>query len=133
MAAAVELIQAADAVVLVVLMPAAVQLARAGSFVVAVPNEGEFDEQKAAAARQIVEEAPRVPASAATTRPRESRRPTNRWPGRSMRSPRRLTPDWLSGASAAGAPSAVLSSVACPAPLAAHTRRPLLNARQRPL
>ena len=54
--AAVELIRPADAVVLVVWMPAAVQLARAGSFVVAVPNEGEIDEQEATIARQIAEE-----------------------------------------------------------------------------
>ena len=53
LAAAVELIKPADAVVLVVWMSAAVQLARAGSFLVAVPNEGEIDEQEAAAARQI--------------------------------------------------------------------------------
>ena len=46
LAAAVELIKPADAVVLVVWTPAAVQLARAGSFVVAVPNEGEIDEQR---------------------------------------------------------------------------------------
>jgi nucleotide-binding universal stress UspA family protein len=56
LAAAVEVIKAADAVVLVVWMPAAVQLARAGSFVVAVPNEGEIDEQEAATAQQIAEE-----------------------------------------------------------------------------
>jgi nucleotide-binding universal stress UspA family protein len=37
-------------------MPAAVQLARAGSVVVAVPNEGEIDEQEAASARKIAEE-----------------------------------------------------------------------------
>jgi nucleotide-binding universal stress UspA family protein len=54
--AAVEVIKPADAVVLVVWMPAAVQLARAGSFVVAVPNEGEIDEEEAAIARQIAEE-----------------------------------------------------------------------------
>jgi nucleotide-binding universal stress UspA family protein len=54
--AAVELIRPADAVVLVVWMPAAVQLARAGSFVVAVPNEGEIDEEEATIARQIAEE-----------------------------------------------------------------------------
>ena len=54
--AAVELIKPADAVVLVVWMPAAVQLARAGSFVVAVPNEGEIDDQEAMIARQIAEE-----------------------------------------------------------------------------
>ena len=56
LAAAVELIKPADAVVLVVWMPAAVQLARAGSFVVAVPNEGEIDDQEAAIARQIADE-----------------------------------------------------------------------------
>ena len=42
LAAAAALIKPADAVILVVWMPAAVQLARAGSFVVAVPNEGAF-------------------------------------------------------------------------------------------
>jgi nucleotide-binding universal stress UspA family protein len=56
LAAAVELIKPADAVVLVVWMPAAVQLARAGSFVVAVPNEGEIDDQEAMIAQQIAEE-----------------------------------------------------------------------------
>jgi nucleotide-binding universal stress UspA family protein len=54
--AAAEVIKPADAVILVVWMPAAVQLARAGSFIVAVPNEGEIDEQEAATARQIAEE-----------------------------------------------------------------------------
>ncbi len=56
LAAAVELIKPADAVVLVVWMSAAVQLARSGSFVVAVPNEGEIDEQEEAAARRLAEE-----------------------------------------------------------------------------
>jgi nucleotide-binding universal stress UspA family protein len=56
LAAAVELIKAGDAVVLVAWTPAAVQLARAGSFLVAVPNEGEIDEEEAATARQIAEE-----------------------------------------------------------------------------
>jgi nucleotide-binding universal stress UspA family protein len=56
LAAAVELIKPADAVVLVVWMPAAVQLARAGSFLVAVPNEGEIDHEEAAIARQIADE-----------------------------------------------------------------------------
>jgi nucleotide-binding universal stress UspA family protein len=54
--AAVELIKPADAVVLVVWTPAVVQLARAGSFLVAVPNEGEIDEQEEAIAKQIAEE-----------------------------------------------------------------------------
>ena len=54
--AAAEVIKPTDAVVLVVWMPAAVQLTRAGSFVVAVPNEGEIDEQEAATAQRIAEE-----------------------------------------------------------------------------
>jgi nucleotide-binding universal stress UspA family protein len=56
LAAAGALIKPADAVILVVWMPAAVQLARAGSFIVAIPNEGEIDEQEAAKALQIAEE-----------------------------------------------------------------------------
>jgi nucleotide-binding universal stress UspA family protein len=56
LAAAVEVIKPADAVVLVVWTPATVLLARAGSFIVAVPNEGEIDEQEATSARQIAEE-----------------------------------------------------------------------------
>jgi nucleotide-binding universal stress UspA family protein len=55
--AAIEWIKpAADAVVLTVWTPAAVQLARAGSFVVAIPNEGEVDEEEAEFARRIAEE-----------------------------------------------------------------------------
>ena len=54
--AAGELIKPADAVVLVVWMPAAVQLAQAGSFLVDVPNEGEIDQQEEAIAKQIAEE-----------------------------------------------------------------------------
>ncbi len=54
--AAAEWIKPADAVVLTVWMPAAIQLARAGSFIVAIPNEGEVDEQEAASAQQIAEE-----------------------------------------------------------------------------
>ena len=56
LAAAAELINPADAVVLVVWTAAVVQLARAGSFLVAIPNEGEIDEQEAARALQIAEE-----------------------------------------------------------------------------
>ena len=54
--AASELIKPADAVVLAVWTTTAAQLARAGSFLVAIPNEGEIDEQEAASARQIAEE-----------------------------------------------------------------------------
>jgi nucleotide-binding universal stress UspA family protein len=56
LSAAGELIKPAAAVVLAVWTPAAVQLSRAGSFVVAVPNEGEIDEHEAAAAREIAQE-----------------------------------------------------------------------------
>ncbi|MFZ0042852.1 MAG: universal stress protein [Solirubrobacteraceae bacterium] len=56
LAAAAELIKPANAVVLVVWMSAAVQLARAGSFMVAIPNEGEFDEEEAASAQRVAEE-----------------------------------------------------------------------------
>ncbi len=46
----------ADAVVLSVWMPASVSLVRAGSFLTAVPNEGEIDEQEAVVAKRIAEE-----------------------------------------------------------------------------
>ena len=54
--AAAAWIKPADAVVLTVWTPAAIQLARAGSFIAAIPNEGEVDEQEAASAQQIAEE-----------------------------------------------------------------------------
>ena len=56
LAAAIELIKPTDAVVLAVWMQTVVQLARAGSFVAALPNEGELDQQEAAAARAVAEE-----------------------------------------------------------------------------
>ncbi|HTU86009.1 MAG TPA: universal stress protein [Solirubrobacteraceae bacterium] len=54
--AAAEWITPSDVVVLTVWTRAEVQLARAGSFLVAIPNEGEIDEQEAALAQQIAEE-----------------------------------------------------------------------------
>lgn len=54
--AVVDLIRPGDAVVLVVWMPASIQLARAGSFIVAVPNEGEVDEEQAETAERIAQE-----------------------------------------------------------------------------
>jgi nucleotide-binding universal stress UspA family protein len=54
--AVVDLIKPADAVVLVVWMPASVQLSRAGSFIVAVPNEGEIDQEEATTAQKIAEQ-----------------------------------------------------------------------------
>ena len=55
-AAAALVAHPADAVVLAVWMPAVVSLVRAGSFLTAVPNEGEIDEQEAAFAKRIAEE-----------------------------------------------------------------------------
>ena len=52
----VDLIKPGDSVVLVVWTRAIVQLARAGSFLVDIPNEGEIDDQEAARAQQIAEE-----------------------------------------------------------------------------
>jgi nucleotide-binding universal stress UspA family protein len=55
--AAAELItHPADAVVLTAWTPAVVSLVRAGSFLTAVPNEGEIDDQEAALAKRIAEE-----------------------------------------------------------------------------
>jgi nucleotide-binding universal stress UspA family protein len=46
----------ADAVVLVVWTPVAIQLARGGSLLVDVPNEGQLDEEEMAAAQRIADE-----------------------------------------------------------------------------
>jgi nucleotide-binding universal stress UspA family protein len=62
---AVELVMhPADAVVLVVWTPVAVQLARGGSLLAVVPNEGEMDEEERAAAQRLADEG----AAAANTR-----------------------------------------------------------------
>jgi nucleotide-binding universal stress UspA family protein len=45
----------ADAVVLVVWTPIAVQLARGGSLLAAVPNEGQLDEEEIAAAQRLAD------------------------------------------------------------------------------
>jgi nucleotide-binding universal stress UspA family protein len=53
---AVELVMhPADAVVLVVWTPIAVQLARGGSLLAAVPNEGQMDEEEIAVAQQLAD------------------------------------------------------------------------------
>ena len=53
---AVELVMhPADAVVLVVWTPIALQLARGGSLLVAVPNEGQMDEEEVAAAQRLAD------------------------------------------------------------------------------
>ena len=46
----------ADAVVLVVWTPVAIQLARGGSLLAAVPNEGELDEEEITEAQRIADE-----------------------------------------------------------------------------
>jgi nucleotide-binding universal stress UspA family protein len=56
LAAADLVMHPADAVVLAVWVPAVVRLVRAGSFMTAMPNEGEMDEQEAAMAERIAEE-----------------------------------------------------------------------------
>jgi nucleotide-binding universal stress UspA family protein len=54
---AVELVMhPADAVVLAVWTPVAIQLARGGSLLAAVPNEGQLDEEELAAAQGIADE-----------------------------------------------------------------------------
>jgi len=53
---AVELVMhPADAVVLVVWTPVAVQLAKGGSLLAAVPNEGQIDEEEIAAAQRLAD------------------------------------------------------------------------------
>lgn len=57
LAASADLIaRPADAVVLTVWMPVAFRLARGGSLMTQMPNEGEVDEEEATAARRIAEE-----------------------------------------------------------------------------
>jgi nucleotide-binding universal stress UspA family protein len=129
---AVELIKPGDVVVLVVWTAAAVQLARAGSFVVAVPNEGEIDEHEAAAARQIAEEgAARArergyDASARIAQANESVARTIDEIAQEIDAG--LVVCGQRGRGAIG--SALLGSVSHA--LAAHTKRPLLIAPQHP-
>jgi nucleotide-binding universal stress UspA family protein len=132
LAAAVELIKPADAVVLVVWTPAAVQLSRAGSFLVTVPNEGEIDEQEAAAAQEIAEEGAAgarkrgYNASARIAQANES----------VARTIDEIAEEIDAGLVVCGqrgrgaVRSALLGSVS--RALAAHTKRPLLIAPQRP-
>jgi nucleotide-binding universal stress UspA family protein len=128
--AAGELIKPADAVVLVVWTAAAVQLSRAGSFVVAVPNEGEIDEQEAAAAREIAEEGAAgarehgYNASARTAQASESVAKTIDEIARELDAALVVCGQRGRGAIT----SALLGSVSHA--LAAHTKRPLLIAPQ---
>ena len=132
LAAAVEVIKPADAVVLAVWTPAALLLARAGSFVVAVPNEGEIDEHEAASAREIAEEGAAdarehgYNASARIAQARESAAKTIDEIAQEIDAG--LIVCGQRGRGAIG--SALLGSVSHA--LAAHTRRPLLIAPQHP-
>lgn len=128
--AAAELIKPADAVVLVAWMPAALQLARAGSFVVAVPNEGEIDEQEEAIAKKLAEEGAAgarqrgYNASARTGEATESVTKTIDEIAQEIDA--RLVVCGQRGRGAIG--SALLGSVSHA--LAAHTKRPVLIAPQ---
>ena len=130
--AAAELIKPADAVVLVAWMPAALQLARAGSFVVAVPNEGEIDEQEEAIAKKLAEEGAAdarqrgYNASARTAEATESVTKTIDEIAQEIDA--RLVVCGQRGRGAIG--SALLGSVSHA--LAAHTKRPVLIAPQHP-
>jgi nucleotide-binding universal stress UspA family protein len=132
LAAAVEVIKPADAVVLVVWTPAAVQLARAGSFLVAIPNEGEIDEQEAASAQRIAEEGAagaRTRGYNATARIAEANESV-------ARTIDEIAVEIDAGLVVCGQrgrgtiASALLGSVSHA--LAAHTKRPLLIAPQHP-
>jgi nucleotide-binding universal stress UspA family protein len=132
LAAAVEVIKPTDAVVLVVWTPAAVQLARAGAFVVAVPNEGEIDEEEAATALRIAEEGAASArgrgynASARIARASESVAKTIDEIAEEIDA--RLVVCGQRGRGPIG--SALLGSVSHA--LAAHTKRPVLIAPQHP-
>ena len=102
---------------------------------VAIPNEGEVDEQEAASAKQIAEDgaaAARTRGYNAVARVAPGRR--IRWPGRSMRSRRRSAGGLIicgqRGRGALGRFHALLGSVSHA--LAAHTKRPVLIAPQHP-
>ncbi len=130
--AVVDMIKPADAVILVVWMPAAVQLSRAGSFIVSVPNEGEIDEEEATIAQQIAEEgaasarARGYNASARTAEATESVAKTIEDVAEEIDAS--LIVCGQRGRGMVG--SALLGSVSHA--LAAHTKRPVLIAPQHP-
>jgi nucleotide-binding universal stress UspA family protein len=132
LSAAAELIKPADAVVLVVWTPAEVQLARAGSFVVAIPNEGEIDEQEAAIADKIAEEG----AAAARRRGYNASARTAQATQSVAKTIHEVAEEIDAGLVVCGQRgrgvirSALLGSVSHA--LAAHTKRPVLIAPQHP-
>lgn len=133
LSAAIEWIKpAADAVVLTVWTPAEVKLARAGSFVVAIPNEGEVDEQEAEFAQRIAEEG----AAGARTRGYNAVARVAQSDESVARTIDQVAEEIDAGLIVCGQRgrgtigSALLGSVSHA--LAAHTRRPVLIAPQHP-
>ena len=130
--AALELIKPGDAVVLVVWQAAAVQLARAGSFLVAIPNEGEIDQEEAAKAAQIAEEG----AAGARTRGYNASARTAQADESVAKTIAEIAEEIDAGLVVCGQRgrgairSALLGSVSLA--LAAHTTRPVLIAPQHP-
>src|SRR5580704_7473995 len=130
---AVELVMhPADAVVLVVWAPVALQPARRGSLLAAVPNEGEMDEEESAAAQRLADEGAEdarrrgYNAFARSERANESVAKTIREVAREIDA--RLI---VCGQRGRGAfASAVLGSVSHQ--LSAHAERPVLIAPQHP-
>jgi nucleotide-binding universal stress UspA family protein len=130
---AVELVMhPADAVVLVVWTPVAVQLARGGSLLAVVPNEGEMDDEERAAAQRLADEG----AAAANTRGYNASARVeegNESVAKTIREVAREIDACLivCGQRGRGAlASAVLGSVSHQ--LSAHAERPLLIAPQHP-
>ncbi len=129
---AAELVKPCDALILVVWMSATMQLARAGSFIIDVPNEGEFDEREAAAAQQIADEGAEgarrrgYSASARIAQATESVARTIDEVAQEIDA--RLVVCGQRGRGAIG--SALLGSVSHA--LAVHTKRPVLIAPQHP-
>ena len=130
---AVELVMhPADAVVLVVWTPVALQLARGGSLLAAVPNEGEMDEEESAAAERLADEGAEgamrrgYNASARVARANESVAKTIREVAREIDACLIVCGQRGRGAIA----SAVLGSVSHQ--LSAHAERPVLIAPQHP-
>jgi nucleotide-binding universal stress UspA family protein len=122
----------ADAVVLAVWTPIAVQLARGGSLLATVPNEGELDEEEIAAAQRIADEgaaAARGRGYNAAARVEEANESVVRTISEVARAiDARLI---VCGQRGRGAfASAVLGSVSHQ--LSAHTKRPVLIAPQHP-
>lgn len=133
LAVAVELVMhPADAVVLVVWTPVALQLARGGSLLAGVPNEGEIDEAESGAAQRLADEGAEAAnmrgynASARIARANESVVNSIREVARDIDA--RLIVCGQRGRGAIA--SAVLGSVSHQ--LSAHAERPVLIAPQHP-